>query len=109
MATPLTSDAPPPLRLPFADVAPLVCEVLQVMSLRVVEEIVKALLKSLDAPEIRLALDQLRARHLCEDRPYALTPNTVELIPTLGALFPRGGSFQDIKDIARHPPLTLAV
>ena len=22
---------------------------------------------------------------------YALTPNTVELIPTLGALFPRGG------------------
>jgi len=27
-----------------------------------------------------------------EDKgPYALTPNTVELIPTLGALFPRGG------------------
>jgi hypothetical protein len=27
--------------------------------------------------------------------PYALTPNTVELIPTLGALFPRGGPVQD--------------
>ena len=27
--------------------------------------------------------------------PYALTPNTVELIPTLGALFPRGGPIQD--------------
>ena len=27
--------------------------------------------------------------------PYALTPDTVELIPTLGALFPRGGSVQD--------------
>jgi len=25
----------------------------------------------------------------------ALTPNTVELIPTLGALFPRGGPVQD--------------
>ena len=31
-----------------------------------------------------------------EDKgPYALTPNTVELIPTLGALFPRGGPVQD--------------
>jgi len=29
------------------------------------------------------------------ERPYALTPNTVELIPTLGALFPRGGPVQD--------------
>ena len=29
-------------------------------------------------------------------RPYALTPNTVELIPTLGALFPRGGPVQDL-------------
>ena len=27
--------------------------------------------------------------------PYALTPNTVELIPTLGALYPRGGPGQD--------------
>jgi len=27
--------------------------------------------------------------------PYALTPNTVELIPTLGALYPRGGPVQD--------------
>jgi len=27
--------------------------------------------------------------------PYVLTPNTVELIPTLGALFPRGGPVQD--------------
>ena len=26
---------------------------------------------------------------------YALTPNTVELIPTLGALFPRSGPVQD--------------
>jgi len=26
---------------------------------------------------------------------YALTPNTVELIPTLGAPFPRGGPVQD--------------
>jgi len=31
-----------------------------------------------------------------EDKgPYAFTPNTVELIPTLGALFPRGGPVQD--------------
>ena len=28
-------------------------------------------------------------------RPYALTPTTVEPIPTLGALFPRGGPVQD--------------
>ena len=34
-------------------------------------------------------------------RPYALTPNTGELIHTLGALFPRGGPVQD-------PVLTLA-
>jgi len=27
--------------------------------------------------------------------PYALTPNTVALIPTLGALFPKGGPVQD--------------
>ena len=27
--------------------------------------------------------------------PYALTPHTVELIPTLGALSPRGGPVQD--------------
>ena len=27
--------------------------------------------------------------------PYALTPDTVELIPTLVALFPRGGPVQD--------------
>ena len=27
--------------------------------------------------------------------PQPLTPNTVELIPTLGALFPRGGPVQD--------------
>ena len=27
--------------------------------------------------------------------PHALTPDTVELIPTLGALFPRGGPVQD--------------
>ena len=27
--------------------------------------------------------------------PYALTPNTVELILTLGAIFPRGGPVQD--------------
>jgi len=27
--------------------------------------------------------------------PYALTPKTVKLIPTLGALFPRGGPVQD--------------
>jgi len=33
---------------------------------------------------------------LPEDKgPYALTPNTVELIPTLGALFLRGGPVQD--------------
>ena len=33
---------------------------------------------------------------LPEDKgPYALTPNTVELIPALGALFPRGGPVQD--------------
>ena len=44
-------------------------------------------------------------REECEDRvlgflsedkgPYALTPHTVELIPTLEALFPRGGPVQD--------------
>ena len=28
--------------------------------------------------------------------PYALTPNTVELIPTLGALPPREGPVQDV-------------
>jgi len=28
-------------------------------------------------------------------RPYALISNTVELIPTLGALFPRGGPVED--------------
>ena len=33
---------------------------------------------------------------------YALTPNSVELIPTLGALFPRGGPVQD-------PVLTVVV
>jgi len=27
--------------------------------------------------------------------PYAVTPNTVVLIPSLGALFPRGGPVQD--------------
>ena len=27
--------------------------------------------------------------------PYTLTPNTIELIPTLGALFSRGGPVQD--------------
>ena len=43
---------------------------------------------------------------MCEDRvldgpasedtgPYALTPKTVELIPTLGAHFSRGGPVQD--------------
>ena len=38
-----------------------------------------------------------------EDKgPYALTPNTVEPIPTLGALFPRGGPVQD-------PVLTLLI
>ena len=26
-----------------------------------------------------------------DEGPFALTPNTVELVPTLGALFPRGG------------------
>ena len=31
-----------------------------------------------------------------EDKgPYALTPHTVQRIPTLGALFPRGGPVQD--------------
>ena len=31
-------------------------------------------------------------RFLMDDVPlYALPPNTVELLPTLGALFPRGG------------------
>ena len=30
----------------------------------------------------------------CEDR-YAVTPNTVEIIPTLGALLPRDGLFED--------------
>ena len=40
---------------------------------------------------------------LPEDRgPYALTPNTVELIPTLGALFPRGGP---VKDSVLHGPV----
>ena len=32
---------------------------------------------------------------LCLSYPYALTPNTVELIPTLGSLSPRGGPVQD--------------
>jgi len=38
--------------------------------------------------------------------PYALTPNTVELIPTLGALFPRGGPVQDpvLTDCMLQPP-----
>ena len=31
----------------------------------------------------------------CKVPPKKLTPNTVELIPTLGALFPRGGPVQD--------------
>ena len=40
------------------------------------------------------------SRACCEQRlseavPHALTPNTVELIPTLGALSPRGGPVQD--------------
>jgi len=33
--------------------------------------------------------------------PLALTPNAVELIPTLGALFPRGGPIQD--PVLTHP------
>ena len=35
--------------------------------------------------------------------PYALTPNIVELIPTLGALFPREGPVQDPVLIAGSP------
>ena len=35
---------------------------------------------------------QVPAGRVPEDKgPYALTPNTVDLILTLGALFPRGG------------------
>ena len=37
-----------------------------------------------------------RDAFLLEDKvSYSLTPNTVELIPTLGALLPRGGPVQD--------------
>ena len=40
------------------------------------------------------------SRHVCASHrgcacPYALTPNTVELTPTLEALFPRGGAVQE--------------
>ena len=38
------------------------------------------------APPLRLCLSR---------NPYALTPNTVEPIPTLGAIPPRGGPVQD--------------
>ena len=39
--------------------------------------------------------DPARAGHASDAGAYALTPNTVELIATLGALFPRGGPVQD--------------
>jgi len=49
---------------------------------------------------LRLALDQLFTAAgpalRAEDKgPYALTLNKVELIPTLGALSPRGGPVQE--------------
>ena len=39
---------------------------------------------------------------------YALTPNTVELIPTLGALFPRGGPVPDPAPTLRARSLLLS-
>jgi len=40
--------------------------------------------------------DALLSGFLPEEKgPYALTPNTVKLIPTIGALLPRGGPVQD--------------
>ena len=48
-------------------------------------------------PHVVPICDALLTGFLPEDKgPYALTPNTVELIPTLGALFPRGGPVQDL-------------
>jgi len=42
----------------------------------------------------------------CE-RGCTLTPNTVELIPTLGAFFPRGGQLQDpvLTEVPLYPSL----
>ena len=45
-----------------------------------------------------------RARSDTVLTPYALIPNTVELIPTLGALSPRGGPVQD--PVLAHIPST---
>ena len=42
-----------------------------------------------------LAVPDLIAGLRPDSCPYALTPNTGEPIPTLGALFPRGGPVQD--------------
>ena len=54
-------------------------------------------------PAFAAAALALRTGFLPEDKgPYDVTPNTVELIPTLGALFPRGGPVQD-------PVLTLTI
>jgi len=42
--------------------------------------------------------------------PLCLTPNTVELLPTLGALFPRGGPVQDpvlTPTVTHHPAALL--
>ena len=39
--------------------------------------------------------------------PYALAPNAVELIPTIGALFPRGWPVQDpVLTLDRHRTIT---
>ena len=45
-------------------------------------------------------LDQLQQR-VSTSTAYALTPNTVELIPTRVALFLRGGPVQD--PVLKHP------
>ena len=47
-------------------------------------------------PHVVPICDDLLTGFLPEDKgPYALTPNTVDLIPTLGALTPPGGPVQD--------------
>ena len=47
-------------------------------------------------PHVVPICDALPTGFFPEDKgPYALTPNTADLIPTLGALFPRGGPVQD--------------
>ena len=47
-------------------------------------------------PDVVPICDVLLTGFLPDDKdPYTLTPNAVELILTLGALFPRGGPVQD--------------